>query len=387
MAALTALHSYPLPLEPSRQPALWDGCHGRGGLRVLGVLSVLAGSLLGCSSDTAPGTAPRSAAQTYWALQLNQHAINLATVAPYDTVQLHATPLTAAGTPLAGAGPVTYRVVSDSTVTVTAAGVVTARFVSQGTPTLVVASLTTQGMTLTDTALVQVTDTVPQHALATFTLQPTSGDSAKRAVDVLEQQPQAWPVRATDAGGTPVCSSTPCPLLVYYTSSNPAVATIDRNTAIITPVDTGRTVFTATTWAYGVPKRDSVVFTVGYALSYFLNVWADGFHAAPVITLGVGADVTFRNVISCLQACAVTVPRQDSVVDVVFDHPPVVPDTGSCLFNGYPFCAPSGTGNITLSGVFVSAARRFPVAGRYRYHSPQVPADTLTLDIRAGAPQ
>jgi hypothetical protein len=166
----------------------------------------------------------------YWALQLNQHAVQLALTPGFNTVQLTATPVNAAGTPLSGLGPVTYTA-TDTTVTVSPTGLVTARLVTQpGVVTRVKASLQAQNMTLTDVVRIQITDTVPQHLLSTFSMQPAAGDSAKRSLD-YDQFP--WPARAFNTAGDTVCGSAACSLLVSYTSSNPKVATIVQESGTI----------------------------------------------------------------------------------------------------------------------------------------------------------
>ena len=77
-------------------------------LSALGIAGILGGTLAGCGSDTT-GPPPRNATQAYWALRLQYHAVALALTPPYDTVQLTATPVNAAGAPLPGLGPVTYQ--------------------------------------------------------------------------------------------------------------------------------------------------------------------------------------------------------------------------------------------------------------------------------------
>ena len=375
-------------LPPGRTHQSGRSCPRRGHLLPRWfLLSALGGGALSCGGDTTTGPAPRPATQAYWALQLNQHAVNLALTAPYDTIHLTATPLTVSGTPLTGASPATFQV-SDSTVTVSPSGLVTAHYVT--TKTQVIAALTVQGVTLRDTAFIQVTPTPTASPLDTFSMQPSAHDSAKRAVD-FNAGTFAWPVHATDATGTTVCDTAACPLLVYYASSNPLVAAIDRTTGAVTAYDTGHVVFTATTWAYGVAERDSVDFTVGYKLSYtifmtlaaVLGVLTLGFAAPKKLILGVGAVVTF-----CTQT--------NKPVDVVFDQPPAVVDTASCTVVPGDTIPPTGSGNIAAFGGDTSssgtgtpyinstdcAARRFPTPGIYRYHSTLFPSDTFEIDIK-----
>lgn len=356
--------------------------------------------ILGCGGDATTAPRLRTSSQAYWALQLNQHAVNLASQAPYNTIHLTAVPLTAAGTPLLGAGSVHFRT-SDSSVTVdSVTGIVTAHFATQlGQPTPVVAVLTLQGVTLADTALIQVTDTVPQRALATFSMQPATGDSAKRSFDWIQKHGLAWPVSASDAGGNVLCNPSQCALQVYYTSSNPNI-TIGSATGNIQPNDTGQTILRATTWVYGVAKSDSVVFKVGYLLSYTNQMVVTTVSGVPTVmfasaprqlVLGVGAIVKFQDLS----------PQQ---VDVVFDSTTGI-DTAGCLsiqetfaHGAQTYAAPTGSGNVPPFGGDTTAVngisffqydadvdlrcRWFRQAGVYRYHSTVFPSDTFTFTIK-----
>lgn len=346
----------------------------------------VAGGVLSCGGDANTAPAPRSAGQAYWALHLNQHAINLALTPPYDTVHLTATPVTVTGTPLTNAGGVTFQA-TDSNVTVDSNGVVTAHFVTPGQPTSVIATLTTQGVTLHDTAFIQVTETVPPAMLATFSMQPAPGDSAKRSIDSTDYM---WPVTATDAAHDTICNVNACSIQVYYSSSDPLIARIDRQTGEVGANDTGHVVFTATTLAYGVAMQDSVRFTVGYKLSYnidlalamVLGVLTLTFGAPKKLILGVGAVVTFCN-------------QSPQPVDIVFDNPAAV-DSASCVVPGYAEGPPTGPGNITAFGGDTTRdypsipysnlndcrARRFLVPGVYRYHSSLFPSDTYEIDVK-----
>ena len=355
---------------------------------------ILGGGILSCSGDTSTGPAPVATKDAYGSLQLNQHAINMALTPPANTIRLTATPFSLTGAPMSGLGSVQYTT-ADSTVTVDSTGLVTAHFTTPSTVTIVVATLQDpiHRVTHVDTAIIQVTDTIPQHALTLFSVQPASTDSAKRALDFGSSAQGGtgsfpWPAHAVDAGGTPVCGTMGCAIQVYYTSSNPSVATIDRTTGTVSPIDTGHVVFTATTWMYGVPVRDSVAFTIGYRLNYtvtmtlaiLLGVLTLGFVAPKKLILGVGAVVTF---------CA---PRTTKQVDIVFDHPEAA-DSASCIFggSGRTLAPPSGSGNIAPFGgdtnnnfldTINCASRRFKAPGTYRYHSSLFPSDTFEILIQ-----
>lgn len=352
-------------------------------------------AIAGCGKD-ATGPAQLTSAQAYWALQINYSAVNMATIAPANQVKLIATPLDPDGQPIAGLPPATFRS-TDSTVTVDSAGLLTAHFATQGLPTPVVVSLTGQKVTLVDTVWIQVTDTIPQHPLATFSMRPAAGDSAKRALPDLNSSMRytfLWTVMAIDAAGNTVCSSGQCALQVNYTSSNPHLASINYATGMVTPHDTGHVVFTASSWVYGVAKRDSVSFVIGYKLSYLMQIGFSQqpgprtveFGAPKRVVLGVNAVVGF-----VCAANADPYPACDRPVDVVFDHPASI-DTGTIRYFGTFDVAPNGRGNIPAFGgdSLLSAdglatavrTRRFPVAGIYRYHSGLFPSDVYEIEIK-----
>jgi hypothetical protein len=357
------------------------------------VVIALGSVLISCGNDT---TGPaRSPAQTYWALQLNPHAVSLALTAGYDTVQLTATPMSPEGIPLSGLGTVTYTA-TDSNVTVSPTGLVTAHYTTAQTS--VIAQLQAQGVTLKDTVFIKVTDTPPTSPLDVFSIQPAPGDSAKRALDFNNSR-VTW---------TAKCDGTDCSGPVYYHSSNPIIASINRQTGTVILNDTGHVVFTATTMAYNVARQDSLTFTVGYQLSpevditlaMILGVLTLGFVSPKKLILGVGAVVTFCN-------------HSPKPVDVVFDRTAGI-DTATCTVTGQSIGTPTGSGNISaFGGVFTvdttmdpsggiavdtmyfsqnasefskylpnCASRRFTQPGIYHFHSTLFPSETVTVEIR-----
>jgi hypothetical protein len=386
---------------------LLHACHPV--LRVGVLLSLLSGGAFSCSGDTLNGPSSSvSVATAYWTLQFTHHAINLALTPPYDTVQLTAVPRNAAGAPLAGLGQVTYTTM-DSTVTVSPTGVVTARTVTPPGGTQVIATLQDrlQRVTHADTVFIQIVQTPPALPLKTFSLQPALGDSAKRSFDFTTNTTGfgtsgvfLWPVTVTDAHGDSVCTVSACALQVSYTSSNPAVATIDPHTGEVRNIDTGHVVFTAATLAYGVAERDSVAFTVGYALNgtvymtlaILAGVLTVGFVAPRKLLLGVGAVVTFCN-------------KTPQPVGIAFDNPAAV-DTASCGPVNGVFAPPTGSGDIPAFGGVMqldtvfnpngsintidtlynnpadAVCRRFNKPGVYHYHSSVLPSDTFEIDIK-----
>lgn len=285
----------------------------RRGTSLLGVLvGVALGGGLGCGSDTT-GPAPIPASAAYFTLQLNAHAITIDTGA---MIQLTATPRTATGAVFTAGSPVTYTT-HDTTITVSATGLVRARAHTRS-PAAVVASSTAQGVTLVDTAFVQVTDTAPTTPLDTFSIQPLPGDSAKGSVNS----------RPTIAARAITAAGASLPVLAYYTSSDNTVATIDRLTGAVHPVRPGNVTFYATTWAYGVAKQDSLPYLIGYPT--FTGIVATTFFNPPILTVGHGAQIFFAN------------PTADTI-DVTFA------DTSAITNDGSSFTVDGDCNGLTLT--------------------------------------
>lgn len=332
-----------------------------------------------------------TSAQAYWTLRLNQHAVTLALTAPVNVIQLAATPYNAVGDTLPGRERIRYTT-GDSTITVDSTGLVTAKYTSASTPSYVVASLSdaSQQVTITDTCYVLVTATAPTAPLDSFSIQPAPGDSAKRPVFTAFYLSK----RIVDRTGGSMDN-----VLSYFTSSDPTTSTVmDRLTGFASASRVGSVTFYAETWAYGVAKKDSLVFTISVPTQQEITVLSQTptGSTSPILTfwpsvatVGVGAVVTWVN------------RSFTDSIDVEFDNPTHV---DSVLFSQvYQFY--TGSGNIapwladTLPGPGSSAIdlagyraylnywgnpadaeyfwygragrrqRQFPVAGVYHYHS------------------
>ena len=212
----------------------------------------------------------RRNATTVWSLAFQWPAVNLALAAPYDTARLIAVPRTVTGSVVADSVVVQYST-PDSAVTVSATGLVTARFPTSGAH--VVARVTGHGITLTDTAIVQVTTTPPVAPLAILSIQPKPDDhpnggllSANFNIDLTGNT--FWiPFYATLTTGDTVCDAANggCvnyPLFVHYATSDASIAEIDQY-GYLTPKRPGRVTVTISTLAYGVPKVDSLHASIG----------------------------------------------------------------------------------------------------------------------------
>jgi hypothetical protein len=182
-------------------------------------------------------------------------------------------------------------------------------------------------------------------------------------------------------------------VIPYFTSSDPSIASVNRLTGFTFGGRTGQVTLYATTWAYGVAKRDSLLFTVALPATATISV-------LPVTPTGSTQPIlTFWPQIVRVGIDAVVSWVNESLtdsMDVVFNDPTNV---DSVKFNTFPFG--SGSGNIApwvqdtlgasdfgrniclafggtppsdcgfLYGFrFVEERqRKFPVAGTYHYHS------------------
>lgn len=328
----------------------------RAGVAVLGATFVTIFALA-CGTDYVTIPKPTGSGRLFASLVLNHHAIALSMTAPSNTIQLTAAALNAQGAPLDGAGHATFSLSDTGSVSITPDGVITATAPATGVQ--VIASLTDGNLTHRDTAYVNVNDVTPPPVLASFSIQPLPGDSAKTAAldgfglfglkPILPQ--------AADAGGTPIDG-----LPVFFSTADPTVATVDPATGVVTGVRPGTVKIRATTTAYGVTMSDSLVLTITPPLIGLVSAnpttpagsttpalaWAPG-----TIEISAGGTVLF----------VTQSTTQD--IDVVFDDPADVAES---------FLAPSGGGDIPLfralpdnGGAFV--ARSFPVPGSYNYHS------------------
>jgi hypothetical protein len=355
--------------------------------RAVVIGSLLSGLALGgCGGDSSAPSAPLDASQTFWALEVNYHGVNMATVAPYNTVQLHTVALNPTGDSLPGVGQPTYST-SDSSVSVSPTGLVTAHFATSDKPALVLVSKQYQGITLQDTVIVKVTDTLPQYPLATFQFEMRNGVP----ISALGDGEQPVTIRATTTTGQVVCDSISCPLALHYTSANPTIALFSHDPftkATLSLRNPGHTFLTASTWYYGTVWSDTLTFTVNYRSHAEVQAFIVNnrimYSAPSSIVLGVGADVTF--------GCSATVGC-NTPIDIIFDDPSAADTASSSLFGGFIIEPPTGSGNIdafggdsaTFANLFALArSRRFLKPGRYHYHSTVLPSDTNTILVLPG---
>ncbi len=312
---------------------------------------------LACGADYVTVPQPSGSGRLFASLVLDHHAIALSTSAPFNSIQLTAAALNAQGEPLEGAGHATFSLSDTGSVSITPEGMLTAKAPATGVQ--VIATLTDGNLTHKDTAYVNVNDVATPPVLASFSIQPLPGDSAKTAAldafGLFGLKPLL--PQAADASGTPIDG-----LPVFFATADPTVATVDPVAGIVTGVRPGTVKIRATTTAYGVTMSDSLVLTITPPLIGLVAAqprtpvgsstpvleWAPG-----TIEVSAGGTVLFFT------------QSTDKDIDVVFDDPSNVVES---------FLAPAGGGDIPpfravpdQGGAFV--ARAFPVPGSYNYHS------------------
>ncbi len=345
---------------------------------------VLALLLCACSDEIVAPVAPPTAA--YWELRLNHHAILLSLRPPHNSLQLMATPYTSTGDiwrsalsdahtdSLLAQSPTEFTSRDSTKVLVSSTGVITARSEQEGF-VYVVATRSIQGLTHTDSALVRVRDVVSPPVLDTFRMRPPDGDSAKDAVAGLFQGSKRMIFTIKDRSGT-VIDNVP----VYLASSNAPVADVLNGNRFATAksvkaIRPGQTMLQAETWIFGVARRDSLIFAVGYPIKAvpFLggaqSIDPGGVLFKSMYDFGPGAIVDWTNNTGVRGAAAARsggVPMNGVPVDLVFDDSLNVLPAINSWQN-------SGGGNIrglpgdTMPGSVNIQYRRFLKPGIYTY--------------------
>ncbi len=329
-------------------------CTERMGARLrAGVFGVLAMTgLMACGGD-GPPTGPIPEGTGFWVLALNHDAITLSTTAPYDTIQLVATPLDANGDRIDGEQTTVFSS-TDRAVTVTPSGLVTG-VAATGFATIT-ARMTVGQVTLTSTAYVRVLDAASPVAAKQLTITSTSP-----TVAVGWFTPPNPVVSATvlDLNDAPI----PDPMTRYRSSNGRAISVSDNGTLSATNV--GTTMIYASATVYGKRVTDSMEITAIHPRLAVVEVQyrtRDGVKVAifnpDSLTITRGADVVWANL------------RNDQV-DVVFEDPSTA---GAAQQTYGKIMDRSGAaGNIpawTPTGIQDSyRVRNFAQPGTYRYRS------------------
>jgi hypothetical protein len=324
----------------------------------------LAAVFVSCNtSDSLVAPQPNTTSTQFWAVTLNDHALTMSTVAPYDTLRLIATSSDVNGNLAQGLAMPIYTSSDIKDVQVDSTGLVHAL----GSASMVVVTVTVSNGTysLADTAYVNVTNVAPPSPLASLSIQPVPPDSAEESSDMIRQ----LPLIALDSAGDTLPG-----LLAYYHSLDPATATVDPTAGLISGVYPGRVRLTASATVYGVTKSDTVQYVIGWPLQDFIIIVrgilvgskvVEGFSPG-VVRLSPGAWVAWSN------------PSGNAPIDIVFDDSTTADSalgTFWCSpdFAAYPWLcaagniAPFANDSTKLgSGLRV---RAFSTVGSHRYHS------------------
>ncbi|HEX6534033.1 MAG TPA: hypothetical protein VF041_05520 [Gemmatimonadaceae bacterium] len=331
------------------------------------VAIVLAGAMaVGCRGDdlaTQPSSDPSA---LYWRLELDHHAVTLATAAPYDTIRLTATPRNPSGAAIDGLGPVTYTSTDLAHARVSADGVVQA--LAEGANIAIIATLQGGNATHSDTTWLTVTADSAPRPLDSLSIHPVPPDSAKVAMGYAGDV-RPLTVYAFDADHDPMAG-----LLVDFRSSDPTTATIDRQTGIIVGQRPGRVSIVATATAYGVTRADTLPFTIGLPIIYFASVTRAADAGAATTTTFTPSDITVGTGATILWSWQQDIPA----TDVTFDDATNVAasDGFGPLHYGAsgPGDIPAPTNCVSTANPFMQLfacrnARTFPVPGVYPYRS------------------
>ncbi len=297
---------------------------------IIAVIAMWTLTSAGCNLSDTGLSAYRPPDQYFAVLALEHHAINLSTEAPYDTLTLHTIRTMGDGSVVPG--EVTYSV-NKPNISVTN-GVLKAH--SAVANAVVRVTLTYGTITRTDSALVSVIGTVPDH-LHTFGLRLPAGDSAKTAVGVSKTIPL---IRESVSG------STLSTLFVSMVSSDTMTAAVTRSgdMVTITPRRPGRVVLSTSTFAYGTVWRDSLVFAVGWPIQ-FQVLTVERFTTGSV---GTGLDFVHRDFTIGVGGCVVWISGSLTTdIDVQFDDPSHVGAPGGRVCSSsYQMLNPEVGGNI-----------------------------------------
>jgi len=338
-------------------------------------------------------------AQLFFAVRIDQPAVNLSTVTPYDTLRLTAKPLSAQGEPLSGLPAPTFRLsqAGDSTVvTVTADGLLQALGDARGVR--VIAELAIPGgARFADTASVSVISSAP---LPVARLDVDPPDSTTRTmgliyddIDLFVVPPQAWVAsislaRTFDTAGNLI---TP-PGSIEYRTLEPQIARFaaDYRFGYFSdfPMNTrrpGQVRVVARTVAYGDTLADTVLMTV----SWPVIAWVYAYGPSETTPVFIPSDIRIPpHGMVIWKSLEGTL---GDAMDITFDDPTHVTDPSATPGIGADLCtnlnlfrqpAPyCGSGDVLVPPSFTSAdefkstrVRQFHDPGVYTYHSTRTGA-------------
>ncbi len=343
----------------------------------LGILS----GLQGCGDPSEPTTFLQTPRDLFSSLKLNYRAINLAMVAPYDTVTLVATPRNALGEVLVDAPVSEFKSESDRII-VLPNGVIKGIGQTSANGSRIFVTMTVNGVTLSDTARIVVTNVPVPPILKSFSMQLPTGDSAFMAAPHLyDNVSKKIMARALDSSGVQIPRT-----IVYYQTENQDVGAFsdDWNPAFL-GYSRGETMLYTSAMVYGIPMHDSLLMTVTDRRVQVLYI-KDGLSVQRETTIAAGGGVFWLNF------------TNDSL-DIVFDDPNVAAKS-CCTPVGMRLSDTSGnidpfvrdlTKPIYPPGGFITfprldpdiaKGRSFYQPGRYKYHSTRRPDIWGTVVVR-----
>lgn len=396
------------------------------------VLPIFIVTLSACGGD-AP-FAPSSDAHTFLQqVVFSIRAFNLATIAPYDTVQLHASALLGDGT----AAPTTVRyTTSDSALTVDANGFLRVRSaLTRGPVAAISATATMGGVTRYDTAFVTVVTGAPVIPVRLVIDDTTWGFNGGDVIDSTLFD-RTWPHFDVDAGlaiGAHLIGPGNVPVNGLVFDVGTSDTTVIQSCRAATDGEcslgalqfraAGRAWFRMSTYAYGTILRDSIQIVVGvphyYGVGTRVVTRADSgikteFLFSPdSIVVPAGSDVSWFPPPGCAPLTPdPNGPCRGEQIDVIFDDSiaqyvlasripaayGITPDVYQNLFGNGSYKdinragnrldknVVGGAGNIALFGNVISAecsdvipvtcrypdageSRLFTRPGTYHYHS------------------
>jgi hypothetical protein len=237
-------------------------------------LAPLAATLLAAACDSLQPVEPfrpeNDPAKLFMSLRLDHHAVNLSSLAPYDELQLVATPRDGNGAVMAGLPAPTFRSTDTTRVQVSATGVLKAR-PRAGTANVIAEIRTSGNVVRADTAAVRVTvHATPPRMVGSLSIQPATPEAALwtmvpspsvagQLVHQLAGLGSITPRLQTtllDVDGRPMTG-----LTIDYRTLDPDVATITRTGGLRAPQQPGPARIIASAWVYGVTIADTATYT------------------------------------------------------------------------------------------------------------------------------
>lgn len=300
---------------------------------------------------TSPGT---DGTTLFWSLTLDEHAVNLSTVAPYDTAHIVATPRTSDGSVYPNGADVKYVSSDLEHVQVSADGELQAIAPGIGIP--VVATMSVGNLTHSDTVMVDVVSDSAPPVLESLSIHPVPPDSAVWGANALENLTFVGSrfVVAHDDAGNPLSGFS-----IYFHSSDTTIATIDRSTGELNGKRPGLVTLIASTRAFGVAKADTLPFTI--TMPPFMAV-----------SIAPPPGTTGPNIVSSPSVATIAAGGTILFIDfnlyqisITFPDPSVIAEDQLVCFCGAGNIDLWGADTVDINNDF--RGRSFPVAGTYVY--------------------